>query len=58
MLSNDRRMGEIIGYQNISICNNAILVGNTNYWTKNVGKNYIFSAIWQLNVEQDYRMGK
>ena len=40
-------MAEIIGYQNIFICN-AILVGNTNYWTKNGGKNDIFSAIWQI----------
>ena len=50
-------MGEIIGYQKISICN-AILVRYTNYWTKNGGKNYIFSAIWQLNVEQNYRIAK
>ena len=50
-------MGEIIDYKNISICN-AILVRYTNYWTKNRGKNYIFSAIWQLTVEQNYRIAK
>ena len=50
-------MGEILGYENASICK-AILVRITNYWTKNGGKNYIFSAIWQLNVEQNYRIAK
>ena len=50
-------MGEIIDYQKISICN-AILVRYTNYWTKNGGKNDIFSAIWQLNVEQNYKIAK
>ena len=50
-------MGETIGYQKISI-SNAIVVRNTNYWTKNGGKNYIFSGIWQLNIEQNYRIAK
>ena len=50
-------MEEIIGYQNTSICN-AILVRIINYWIKNGGKNGIFSAIWKLNVEQNYRITK
>ena len=58
MRTNARTLGEITGYQNISIYN-AILVRNTNYWTKNGGKNNIFSTIyWQLNVAQNYRIEK